>query len=78
MKKQRLSCITTSVVFALAFPPFYLSHALECILYIYSHPHSIYYIAHIRYLALSFVAPSPTWGTQHLFSLPDLMPADEG
>lgn len=41
------------------------------------HTH-IYYIAHIHYLALSLVAPSPTRETQLLFSLTDLMPADEG
>lgn len=42
------------------------------------HTYSTYYIAHIHYLALSFIAPSPTLEAQLLFPLPELMPADEG
>lgn len=46
IKKQRLSCVTTSTVLALAFLPFNSCHAFECILYIYSHPHSILHRTH--------------------------------
>lgn len=81
MQKQRLSCVTTSIVLDLAFLPSYSCHALERMLYIYSHPHSIYYIVHIHSLALSFLShllPHGGKKKQLLLSLPELMPADEG
>lgn len=81
MKPPRLSSCSFLL---LPFSPFHSCHALEHVLYIYSHPHSIYYIAHspshsfFYPLFFFFVAPSPTQRTYLLLSLPDLMPADEG